>query len=121
MNKHLIIILSFILKELRVSVLNGLIVGLISFLFVGLYLTFIVPSDIAHLHVSPFAISGCIGISLFIAMIIAGLMAKGTTEIEDIYHIERGYEDIVEKLRAVGANISREAIKEEDNFATKAV
>lgn len=66
--------LSFILKELRVSVLNGLIVGLISFLFVGLYLTFIVPNDIAHLHVSPFAISGCIGISLFIAMIIAGLM-----------------------------------------------
>ncbi len=66
--------LSFILKELRVSVLNGLIVGLISFLFVGLYLTFIIPNDIAHLNVSPFAISGCIGVSLFIAMIIAGLI-----------------------------------------------
>ncbi len=65
---------SFILKELKVSVLNGLIVGLISFLFVGLYLAFIVPNDIAHLNVSPFAISGCIGISLFIAMIIAGLI-----------------------------------------------
>ena len=66
--------LSFILKELRVSVLNGIIVALISFLFVGLYLTLIIPNDIAHLNVSPFAISGCIGISLFIAMIIAGLM-----------------------------------------------
>ncbi len=66
--------LSFILKELRVSVVNGLIVGLISFLFVGLYLTFIIPNDIAHLNVSPFTISGCIGISLFIAMIIAGLI-----------------------------------------------
>ncbi len=66
--------LLFILKELRVSVLNGIIVGLISFLFVGLYLTFVIPNDIAHLNVSPFAISGCIGISLFIAMIIAGLI-----------------------------------------------
>ena len=66
--------LLFVLKELRVSLLNGIIVGLISFLFVGLYLTFVIPNDIAHLNVSPFAISGCIGISLFIAMIIAGLI-----------------------------------------------
>jgi len=41
------------------------------------------------------------------AMIIAGLAARGTTEIEDIYHIERGYEDVVEKLRALGADIRR--------------
>lgn len=41
------------------------------------------------------------------AMIIAGLCAKGTTEIEDIIHIDRGYEDVVRKLRAVGADISR--------------
>ena len=38
-------------------------------------------------------------------MIIAGLVAKGTTEIEDIYHIERGYENFVGKLRSVGADI----------------
>ena len=41
------------------------------------------------------------------AMIIAGLCAKGTTEIEDIIHIDRGYEDVVKKLTAVGASIAR--------------
>ncbi|MGX8698434.1 MAG: UDP-N-acetylglucosamine 1-carboxyvinyltransferase, partial [bacterium] len=39
------------------------------------------------------------------AMVIAGLCAEGTTEIEGIEYIERGYEEIVEKLRAVGADI----------------
>ena len=39
------------------------------------------------------------------AMIIAGLAAEGKTEIEDIHHIERGYSDIVGKLRAAGADI----------------
>lgn len=42
-----------------------------------------------------------------VAMIIAGLSAEGQTVIEDIYHIERGYEDIVDKLRSVGGDISR--------------
>ena len=46
------------------------------------------------------------------AMIIAGLAAKGKTEIEDIYHIERGYEDIVSKLRSVGADIKKIIIPE---------
>jgi len=41
------------------------------------------------------------------AMIIAGLVARGTTEIENVIYIDRGYEDIVEKLRGVGADISR--------------
>ena len=41
------------------------------------------------------------------AMIIAGLMASGRTEISNIQYIERGYEDIVEKLSAVGADIER--------------
>lgn len=40
------------------------------------------------------------------AMIIAGLVANGTTEITDIYHILRGYENIVEKFRALGADIT---------------
>ena len=38
---------------------------------------------------------------------IAGLAAEGTTEIEEIGYIERGYEDIVAKLRKLGADISR--------------
>lgn len=39
------------------------------------------------------------------ALIIAGLTARGTTEIDCIHHIERGYEDIVRKLSGVGADI----------------
>ena len=39
------------------------------------------------------------------AMVIAGLAASGTTEISNIHHIERGYEDIVRKLSGVGADI----------------
>lgn len=56
-----------------------------------------------------------------VAMIIAALGAEGRSEIVDIYHIERGYEDIVEKLRAVGANISREMIKEDEASANKVI
>lgn len=41
------------------------------------------------------------------AMVIAGLMARGTTEIEDIKYIERGYEFLVEKLTAIGGDIRR--------------
>ena len=39
------------------------------------------------------------------AMVIAGLAAQGYTEIDGIHHIERGYETIVDKLAAVGADI----------------
>ena len=39
------------------------------------------------------------------AMIIAGLIAKGTTEIEEIHHIQRGYDNIIEKMRSLGADI----------------
>ncbi|MCT4662900.1 MAG: UDP-N-acetylglucosamine 1-carboxyvinyltransferase [Tissierellales bacterium] len=41
------------------------------------------------------------------ACIIAGLIAKGTTRVEEIYHIERGYDRIVEKLRGLGASIEK--------------
>ena len=41
------------------------------------------------------------------ALVIAGLAAEGTTIVEDIHFIERGYENIVEKLTALGANIRR--------------
>ena len=53
------------------------------------------------------------------AMLIAGLMAEGTTEIEEIYHIERGYEDIIEKLRLLGANIKKADVP--DAVADKAI
>ena len=39
------------------------------------------------------------------AMVIAGLCAEGTTTIEDIIYIERGYQDLVGKLRKLGADI----------------
>lgn len=41
------------------------------------------------------------------AMILAGLVAEGTTRIGDIYHIDRGYEDIVQKFKGLGADIER--------------
>lgn len=42
-----------------------------------------------------------------IAMVISGLIAKGNTEIDNIYQIDRGYEDIDGRLRALGAKIKR--------------
>lgn len=48
------------------------------------------------------------------AMVIAALAADGKTEIEDIYHIERGYDDIVGKLSALGADIRRVQIPDVD-------
>jgi UDP-N-acetylglucosamine 1-carboxyvinyltransferase len=41
------------------------------------------------------------------SLILAGLCAYGTTEVSRIYHIDRGYERIEEKLRALGASIER--------------
>lgn len=52
-------------------------------------------------------------------MIVAGLSTNGRTEIEDIYHIERGYEDIVSKLRNVGADIKKIIIP--DGFKCAAI
>jgi UDP-N-acetylglucosamine 1-carboxyvinyltransferase len=40
------------------------------------------------------------------AMVIAGLIAEGKTEISDVEHIYRGYPNIVQKFEALGANIS---------------
>lgn len=41
------------------------------------------------------------------AMILAGLVAEGTTRIGDLHHIDRGYENIVAKLKKLGADIER--------------
>ena len=41
------------------------------------------------------------------SLILAGLVAEGTTEVLRVYHLDRGYERIEDKLRGVGANIRR--------------
>ena len=45
------------------------------------------------------------------ALVLAGLVADGTTEIENIYHIDRGYEGIEDKFRNLGAIIYRKTIE----------
>lgn len=47
-----------------------------------------------------------------VALVIAGLAAVGTTEVEDIYHVERGYEELENKLRALGADIRKISVPE---------
>ena len=46
------------------------------------------------------------------SLILAGLVAEGKTEVLRVYHIDRGYEKIEKKLRALGANIRRVSSKE---------
>jgi UDP-N-acetylglucosamine 1-carboxyvinyltransferase len=41
------------------------------------------------------------------SLILAGLVAAGKTEVLRVYHLDRGYESIEKKLRAVGAKIKR--------------
>ena len=54
------------------------------------------------------------------ALVIAALAAKGESEISQVYYIERGYEDIVEKLRALGADIQTVEEPEMDAVLTAA-
>lgn len=42
-----------------------------------------------------------------VALVVAGLRAEGETIVHDVHHIDRGYEDLVGKLRGIGANIER--------------
>ena len=55
------------------------------------------------------------------ALVIAGLAAQGTTELSHVQYIERGYEDLVGKLRAVGADISLLDDPDESALETHAV
>ncbi|MEK7851271.1 MAG: UDP-N-acetylglucosamine 1-carboxyvinyltransferase, partial [Deltaproteobacteria bacterium] len=41
------------------------------------------------------------------SLILAGLAAEGTTEVSRVYHLDRGYEGIEEKLSRLGAKIKR--------------
>ena len=52
------------------------------------------------------------------ALIIAGLVASGTTELSSIHYVERGYEEIVEKLRALGADIKKQYVPEDEAAVT---
>lgn len=67
--------LKFILKELRVGLVNGLIIGIISFVFIGLYLTFLTDYPASYgIPSFGFEVSACIGISLVATTVIASLV-----------------------------------------------
>ena len=55
--------------------------------------------------------SACLGGGPFPS---AGLAASGVTEVDHVYYIERGYEDIVEKLQKLGADIQSRTIPDKD-------
>ncbi len=63
-----------------------------------------VITGVEELHSSPVR---AVDLRAGAAMIIAGLIADGVTEIEEIDHIDRGYEDVVEKFSGLGADIKR--------------
>ena len=43
------------------------------------------------------------------SLVVAGLAARGTTEVRSIFHLDRGYEHLEERLTGIGAKIKREA------------
>jgi UDP-N-acetylglucosamine 1-carboxyvinyltransferase len=49
----------------------------------------------------------CTDLRASAALIIAALCATGTTEIQRIYHLDRGYEKLVDKLATLGAKVER--------------
>ena len=51
------------------------------------------------------------------ALILAGLIAEGQTEVVGLHHIDRGYVDIVGKLKALGADIER--VKDKEDMPVK--
>ncbi|GAJ97293.1 UDP-N-acetylglucosamine 1-carboxyvinyltransferase [Geomicrobium sp. JCM 19055] len=53
------------------------------------------------------------------ALVIAGLMADGVTEITGVHHIDRGYESLEEKLKGLGAKLWREKMTEEEQEQLK--
>ncbi|MBE9916762.1 UDP-N-acetylglucosamine 1-carboxyvinyltransferase [Paenibacillus donghaensis] len=53
------------------------------------------------------------------ALILAGLVSEGTTEVSGVHHIDRGYVDLAEKLSALGADIWRVSIEEKALETTK--
>lgn len=62
--------IALVFKEIRVALCNGLLLGIISFLIVGLYLHFLKGKVILY----SFAVSGCVGTALLVSMLISGLV-----------------------------------------------
>ena len=50
-----------------------------------------------------------VGLLPVLVALLAGLVAEGQTEVRRVYHIDRGYERIDERLGSLGASIRREA------------
>jgi UDP-N-acetylglucosamine 1-carboxyvinyltransferase len=71
-----------------------------------------VVEGVGHLASAPIKASD---LRAGVAMVIAGLCAEGTTVIDGVWHIERGYENIVSKLQKVGADISPVAERAKTN------
>jgi UDP-N-acetylglucosamine 1-carboxyvinyltransferase len=53
------------------------------------------------------AVVMCSDLRASAALVLAGMAAKGTTKLDRVYHIDRGYEKIEQKLNAAGAQIQR--------------
>jgi UDP-N-acetylglucosamine 1-carboxyvinyltransferase len=62
---------------------------------------------------SPATVSAC-DLRAGAAMVIAALAADGVSQVENIVYIQRGYEDLVEKLTALGADIRQEPVEDEE-------
>ena len=75
-----------------------------------------VVEGVSHLNAAPVRATD---LRAGAAMVIAALAAKGTTQIEGINQIERGYENIIEKLTELGADVKR--INTPDAMASQVV
>ena len=47
-----------------------------------------------------------------VSLVMAGMLAEGRTDVLRVYHLDRGYEDLEDKLRGAGVSIHREAYDE---------
>jgi len=47
------------------------------------------------------------------ALVLAGLVAEGTTEVGDVHHVDRGYQGFLESLTRLGADVRRETVADE--------
>lgn len=65
-----------------------------------------IVSGPTHLYGTPVR---CMDVRAGAALVVAALVAEGTTEIGDIYHLDRGYEALDEKLRSLGGAVERAA------------
>jgi UDP-N-acetylglucosamine 1-carboxyvinyltransferase len=63
-----------------------------------------IVSGPTHLYGTPVR---CMDVRAGAALVVAALCAEGATEINDIYHLDRGYEALADKLRSLGASIER--------------